>query len=92
MNIPKIEVKTLGVDEMKVKGINRICTVLLDLDRGLTLGIIKRKTADRLRTLIKKVREKGINLDPNLIVRDLYNKWDTVLKEEFGDAVTIAVD
>ena len=36
--------------------------------------------------------EKGINLDPNLIVRDLYNKWDTVLKEEFGDAITIAAD
>jgi len=92
MNIPKIKAKTLGVDEMKVKGINRICTVLLDLDRGLTLGIVKRKTADRLRTLITKVRRKGINLDPNLIVRDLYNKWDTVLKEEFGDAITIAAD
>ena len=92
INIPKIEVKTLGVDEMKVKGINRICTVLLDLDRGLTPGIIKRKTADRLMTLIKKVREKGINIDPNLVVRDLYNKWDTVLKEEFGDAITIVAD
>jgi len=91
-NIPKIEVKTLGVDEMKIKGVGRICTVLQDLDRGVTLGIIKRKTADRLRTLIKKVREKGINLDPNLIVRDLYNKWDTVLKEEFGDTTIIAVD
>ena len=46
INIPKIKVKTLGVDEMKVNGINRICTVLLDLDRGLPLGIVKRKTAD----------------------------------------------
>ena len=92
INIPKIEVKTLGVDETKVKGVNRICTVLLDLDRGIPLGIVKRKTADRLRTLITRVRGKGINLDPNLIVRDLYNKWDTVLKEEFGDAITIAAD
>ena len=93
VNIPKIEVKTLGVDEMKVNGINRMCTVLLDLDRDLPLGIIKRKTAERLGVLIKKVREKGINLDNvNIIVRDLYNKWDTVLKEEFGDTITIAVD
>ena len=67
--------------------------MLLDLDRDLPLGIIKRKTAERLRILIKKVREKGINLDNvNLIVRDLYNKWDTVLKEELGDTITIAVD
>jgi len=41
INIPKIKVKTLGVDEMKVNGINRICTVLLDLDRGLPLGMVE---------------------------------------------------
>jgi len=92
IKIPEIEVKTVGVDEMNVGGINRECTVLQDLDRGLTLGITKRKTADRLRSLIKKTRQKGINFNVNRVVRDLYKQWDTVLKEEFGETITIMVD
>jgi len=92
IKIPKIEVKTLGVDEMEVKGINRECTVIQDLDRGLTLGITKRKSADRLRELIRKTRQKGINFNVNRVVRDLYKQWDTALKEELGEAITIMVD
>jgi len=92
IEIPKLEVRKLGIDELKLKGTDIVATALLDIDKGLPLEIVKGKRVEDVKELIKKAEGKGISLDNvEVIVRDLYKQWDTYLTEKFPKA-TIIVD
>lgn len=86
-----LSVKVLGIDEFSPKGKHGTHTALFDLDRGIVLGIIKGKSQESLRKLLKQVQDGGINLDGvKLVVRDLYPHWDKVLKEFLGHIQIVA--
>ena len=58
LEIKPFNVKTLGVDEVKIKGINETCVVLQDLDRACILGISKGRKAASVEEVINGVKKK----------------------------------
>lgn len=62
IEIKSFDVKTLGVDEVDIKGINKICVVLQDLDRACILGIAKGKKAASVEEVINEVKKKKSTL------------------------------
>jgi len=65
IEIKPFDVKTLGVDEAKIKGIKKTCVVLQDLDRACILGIAKGKKASSVEEVINEVKKKGsISMTP----------------------------
>lgn len=90
VEIPKLKIRKLGIDEFKLNGSNIIATALFDIDRGLTLEIVKGKKTKDIKKLVEKAEEKGINLGGvEVIARDLYKGWDTYLREKFPNAIII---
>jgi len=58
IEIKPFAVSTLGVDEVKLKGINKTCVVLQDLDRARILSIAKGKKASSVEIAIDEVKKK----------------------------------
>ena len=57
IEIKPFRVKTLGVDELKLKGIANYHVVLQDLDRACILGIAKGKKAASVQNVIDEVKK-----------------------------------
>lgn len=58
IEIAPFSVKTIGVDEVKLKGINKTYVVLQDLDRACILGIAKGKKVSSVENAIDEVKKK----------------------------------